>query len=62
MFRLYTPLALFGLFAYGTYNVTGLAVIRDWSLQLTLIDIGWGVFVSAVGAVTGALVLKFLDA
>jgi uncharacterized membrane protein len=52
--------ALFGLFAYGTYNITGLAVIREWSLHLTLIDISWGVFVSAVGAVTGALVLQFL--
>ena len=47
--------ALFGLFAYGTYNITNLAVMRDWSLPLTLIDMAWGMFVSAAGAVAGAL-------
>lgn len=52
--------ALFGLFAYGTYNITGLAVIRDWSLHLTLIDIAWGVFVSAAGALAGALAWQAL--
>ncbi len=45
--------ALFGLFAYGTYDITNLAVMRDWSLRLTLIDIAWGVFVSAAGAWAG---------
>lgn len=47
--------ALFGLFAYGTYDITNLAVMRDWSLRLTLIDIAWGTFVSAAGALAGAL-------
>lgn len=47
--------ALFGLFAYGTYDVTNLAVMRDWSLRLTLIDIAWGVFVSAAGAWAGTV-------
>ncbi len=47
--------ALFGLFAYGTYDITNLAVMRDWSLRLTLIDSAWGVFVSAAGAAAGAL-------
>ncbi len=47
--------ALFGLFAYGTYDITNLAVMRDWSLRLTLIDIAWGVFVSAAGAWAGTL-------
>ena len=46
--------ALFGLFCYGTYDITNLAVIRDWPVSLTFIDIGWGVFVSAAGAVAGA--------
>jgi uncharacterized membrane protein len=51
---------LFGLFAYGTYNITNLAVMRDWSLSLTLIDIAWGIFVSAAGAVAGALAYRAL--
>ncbi len=38
--------ALFGLFAYGTYDLTSYAVMRTWSLKLTVIDMAWGVVVS----------------
>lgn len=51
--------ALFGLFAYGTYDLTNLAVMRDWPLRLTLIDIAWGAFVSAAGALAGTLVARY---
>ncbi|MFT3997985.1 MAG: DUF2177 family protein [Asticcacaulis sp.] len=34
--------ALLGLVAYGTYNLTALAVLRDWSPRLVLIDMVWG--------------------
>ncbi|WP_041674910.1 DUF2177 family protein [Ramlibacter tataouinensis] len=52
--------ALFGLFAYGTYDLTNLAVMRDWPLGLTFIDMAWGTFVSAAGAAAGALALRSL--
>ena len=52
--------ALFGLFAYGTYNLTNLAVLRDWPLGLTFIDMAWGAAVSATGAVAGALALRWM--
>ena len=41
---------LFGLFAYGTYDLTNLAVLRDWLLRLAFIDLAWGTFASAVSA------------
>lgn len=41
--------AFLGLFAYGTYNLTALAVIRDWSLRLTVIDMAWGAVVTTLG-------------
>ncbi len=50
--------ALFGLFAYGTYDLTNLAVMRDWPIGLTFIDIGWGAFVSAAGALAGTLAVR----
>ncbi len=53
--------ALFGLFAYGTYDVTNLAVMRDWPLRITLVDIAWGSFASAAGAVAGTLALRALQ-
>ena len=40
--------ALFGFFCYMTYDLTNLAVIRNFPTQLALIDIAWGSFVTAV--------------
>lgn len=51
---------LFGLFAYGTYDLTNLAVMRDWPVSLTFIDIAWGGFVSACGAAAGTLAWRHL--
>ena len=40
--------ALFGFFCYMTYDVTNLAVIRNFPTQLAFIDIAWGSLVTAV--------------
>lgn len=50
---------LFGLFCYGTYDLTNLAVVRNWPLGLSFIDIAWGAFVSGVAAAAGALALRW---
>jgi uncharacterized membrane protein len=42
--------ALFGLFCYMTYDLTNLAVIRDFPTRLALVDIAWGSFVTALTA------------
>ena len=42
--------ALFGLFCYMTYDLTNLAVIRDFPTRLALIDIAWGSLVTAFSA------------
>lgn len=42
--------ALFGFFAYGTYDLTNQATLRNWTTTLTLADIAWGTFASAVAA------------
>jgi len=51
--------AMFGFFAYGTYDLTNLATLRDWPLRLSLIDIGWGTLVSAVSAASGKAALDW---
>ena len=43
--------ALFGFFCYMTYDLTNLAVIRNFPTGLAFIDIAWGSFVTA--AVSG---------
>lgn len=42
--------ALFGFFAYATYDLTNWATLRNWTSTLTLVDVAWGTFVSAVAA------------
>lgn len=34
--------ALLGFFAYMTYDLTNLAVIRNWPLDMSIVDIAWG--------------------
>jgi uncharacterized membrane protein len=41
----------FGLVTYATYDLTNLATIKDWPLLVTIVDLIWGMFVSASVAV-----------
>ena len=45
--------AMFGLAAYGTYDLVNLATLRNWSLKLSLVDMAWGTCVTAFAAVVG---------
>jgi len=45
--------ALFGFFAYATYDLTNLATLKGWPLWLSVIDIAWGCLVSAASAAAG---------
>ena len=51
---------LFGLIAYSTYDLTNLATIKDWPLNITIIDIMWGTFLNAMtSGITFTIVQKF---
>ena len=39
--------ALFGLVCYATYDLTNLAVAKDWSLLVTIVDLAWGAVLAA---------------
>jgi uncharacterized membrane protein len=45
--------ALFGFFAYATYDLTSQATLRNWTTTLTVADIAWGTFLSAAAAAIG---------
>ena len=47
--------ALFGFFAYATYDLTNLATLKTWSLKVSLIDMAWGAMLTAVTASAAAL-------
>ncbi len=45
--------ALFGLVCYATYDLTNLAVAKDWPLLVTIVDLAWGaVLAASVSVVT----------
>lgn len=52
--------ALFGLVCFATYDLTGLSVIRNWSLKLSLIDMAWGTFAATTASLGTGFVLKLL--
>jgi len=45
--------ALFGLIAYATYDLTNQATLRDWPWVVTLADLAWGTFASAIAGAIG---------
>ena len=47
--------AVLGLVAYGTYDLTNMATLKQWSVKITLIDMAWGSFVTAVTASTATV-------
>lgn len=42
--------ALLGLVAYGAYDLTNWATLRDWPARLSLVDMAWGTMLTAVAA------------
>lgn len=43
--------ALFGLITYATYDLTNLAMLKDWPLVVTIVDLAWGALISAAVSV-----------
>jgi uncharacterized membrane protein len=50
---------LFGFFTYATYHLTSQATLRNWTMQLSLIDMGWGTVLAACAAAVGYLVASW---
>ncbi|MGJ4886834.1 MULTISPECIES: DUF2177 family protein [unclassified Bradyrhizobium] len=52
--------ALFGLFCYATFELTSLAMLKQWTWTVVAVDISWGVFVTAVSATAGLLIADWV--
>jgi uncharacterized membrane protein len=39
--------AIFGLVCYATYDLTNLAITKDWPLLVTIVDLAWGTILAA---------------
>ena len=52
--------ALFGLFCYATFDLTSLALLKNWSWAVAFVDVTWGAVVTAVSSTAGLLVANWL--
>ena len=52
--------ALFGFFTYATYDLTNLALLKDWPLNIVVVDILWGVVLCTVVATLSYYIAKWL--
>ncbi len=51
--------ALFGFVCYATYDLTNLAVAKDWPIFVTIIDLIWGaVLAASVSVITYLIATK----
>ena len=52
--------AFFGFITYATYDLTNLATIKDWPVQITIIDLIWGTTLSTSVSVISYFIIKLL--
>lgn len=51
---------LFGFFTYATYDLTNLATLRDWPLQVVVVDIAWGTLLCTLVATASYFLGRWL--
>jgi uncharacterized membrane protein len=52
---------LYGLVTYATYDLTNLALLKDWPLKIVVVDILWGIVLSGIVSTAGYGVAKWLS-
>jgi uncharacterized membrane protein len=53
---------LFGFFAYATYDLTNMATLKDWPLNVVIVDIVWGIVLTASVGAASFLIGRWLMA
>ncbi|MFA6165984.1 MAG: DUF2177 family protein [Gemmatimonadaceae bacterium] len=53
--------ALFGLAAYAAFDLTGLALLKDFPLKGALVDLAWGTLVTATVSGTSVVIGRWLQ-
>lgn len=47
-----------GFLCYGTYEMTNYATLQAWTLQLVVVDLIWGTFLTGLAAWAGVAILS----
>ncbi len=54
------PAAIIGAMAYGTYEFTSYAIMKDWSPTMVATDLIWGTFLTATSAWGGVVLTRLI--
>ena len=54
------PAAVIGAMAYGTYEFTSYAIMKDWHWQMVVTDTLWGTVLTALSAWAGVAITRVL--
>jgi uncharacterized membrane protein len=54
--------ALFGLFCYATFELTAMALLKHWTWPVVMVDISWGVLVTAISGAVGLALANWISA
>jgi len=54
------PAAIIGAMAYGTYEFTSYAIMKDWHWQMVATDVIWGTVLTAVSAWVGVTAARMV--
>lgn len=52
--------AIFGLVAYGTYDLTNHATLKNWPWTVTVVDMAWGTLLTGVAGTLTVILLRYL--
>lgn len=50
-----------GLAAYGAYDLTNQATLRDWPVVMTAVDMAWGAFVTGLVATIATMLTRYFS-
>ena len=53
--------AFLGLLAFGTYEITNYVILKDWKIELVLVDTLWGIVITGSLAFVGYKVHNFFS-
>ncbi len=52
---------MLGFTAYGTYNFTNMATLKDWPYRVSYVDLVWGSLLTATASLAGYFTLSLIS-
>ncbi|SOE13763.1 uncharacterized membrane protein [Hoeflea halophila] len=52
--------AILGFAAYGTYDITNMATLKNWPITMSIVDMAWGTLLTAAASAVGFWLLRWV--